>query len=149
MKTRISILAILIASIAALATSPSYAISSSAFEFQDDPAYEQFKQAKEMMYDDKYHAAIDAFREIVKKYPKSKYLDQCHFWIAYSMEKQGKDLEKAFDAYEHVVETYPNSPWANDAKTNMVKLAKRLYSQGKTKYKAYLEQSTAKKRCLF
>ena len=108
---------------------------------QSDPAYESLKKAKELMYDDRYQQAIAAFKEITNKYPQSSFVAESYFWIAYSLEKEAKNDEKAFEANKFVVDSYPNSEWANDAKANMVKLAKKLYSQGKPRYKVYLQES--------
>ncbi len=70
----------------------------SGFELQSDPAYADFKKAKDLMYDDKYQDAIKAFKAIIGKYPKSRYIDASHLWIAYSLEKEGADNAKAFAA---------------------------------------------------
>ena len=98
----------------------------SGFELQSDPAYSDFKKAKNLMYDDKYQEAIKAYKTIISKYSKSRYIAASHFWVAYSLEKEGVDDEKAFTAYRFVKDSYPKSEWANDARSGMVKLAKKL-----------------------
>ena len=90
-------------------------LASFSIAFQNDPAYDAFKKARDLMYDDKFRDAISAFQNLIKKYPTSKYLDQSHFWVAYSLEKTGNDLEKAFAAYKKVDEDFSNSRWADDA----------------------------------
>ena len=92
------------------------------FEFQSDPAYAEFKKAKELMYDDKYQEAIKIYKTIISKYPKSRYIDASHFWTAYSLEKEGSNYEKAFETYKFVKDSYPKSEWANDARSGMVSL---------------------------
>ncbi len=42
-----------------------------AFEAQDDPAFEDFKKARELMLDDRYPEAIQAFSKLVNKYPNA------------------------------------------------------------------------------
>ncbi len=60
----------------------------SGFELQPDPAYSDFKKAKDLMYDDKYQDAIKAFKTIISKYPESRYIDASHFWIAIQIRKR-------------------------------------------------------------
>ena len=81
------------------------------FELQSDPAYSDFKKAKDLMYDDRYQKAMKAFKTIISKYPKSRYIDASHFWIAYSLEKEGADDGKAFTAYKLVKDTYPKNAY--------------------------------------
>ena len=139
-KILISIFLMSLSSNSGTAETGSFNTLFSGFELQSDPAYADFKNAKDLMYDDKYQDAMKAFKAIISKYPKSRYIDASHFWIAYSLEKEGADYEKAFAAYKLVRDSYPKSEWANDARSGMVKLAKKLYSSGKRQYKVYLKE---------
>ena len=52
----------------------------------------------------------------------------------------GED-EEAFEYYRMVAETFPDGQWADDARAEMVTLAKRLYRDGKKEYRIYLKET--------
>ena len=108
--------------------------------FEQDPAFEDFRKAKEMVFDEEYATAVTAFEAIVKKYGKSELLPEAYYQIAHCKKEMGKDDEKVFEAYKLVVDRYPKSGWANASRAEMVGIAKALYAQGNVKYKVYIEE---------
>lgn len=54
-------------------------------------------------------------------------------------DKEGKE-ERAFQAYQEFIKNYPRSKYVDDAKSNMVALADRLYRQGKREYKFHISE---------
>ena len=140
-KRLLSIFLISLSSNLVTAEAGSFSALFSGFELQADPAYSDFKKAKGLMYDDKYQEAMKAFKTIISKYPESRYIDASHFWIAYSLEKEGTDDEKAFTAYKLVKELYHKREMVNDARAGRVKMGKKIYHSGKEKYKVYLKES--------
>ena len=101
-----------------------------------DEVDEKYQQAYNLILDKKWESASQLMDEIIRKYPKSAWVDDARFWKCYAMEKLEKSLENSFDCYKEFIRTYPGSKWIDDAKTNLIRLAQALRKAGKPEYEA-------------
>ncbi|MCU0244498.1 MAG: hypothetical protein MUE80_07090, partial [Acidobacteria bacterium] len=98
-----------------------------------------YKQAYALVLEEKWAAAKTAMDEVVRQFPKSAWLDDARFWSCYALEKTGQAAETVFKCYQKFVEGNPGSEWADDAKSNMIRLAHALAKAGKPEYEAVIE----------
>ncbi|MDD5066345.1 MAG: tetratricopeptide repeat protein [bacterium] len=65
-----------------------------------------------------YRNAITACETIIKKYPNSNSMDDAYFSLAdlYQTEPEIRDMEKARDNFQKVVDQYPDSPYCEQAR---------------------------------
>lgn len=64
----------------------------------------------------KYQKAVDLFINFHDGFPASHRCDEAVFNIAYIYDEKLKNAEKATTYYNKVIELYPNSLWAEEAK---------------------------------
>jgi len=89
--------------------------------FQDDPGQALYKKGYAAILDKKWDLARSHFADLVKKYPKSKYIDAAKYWTAYTYAQT--DREKAESLYEQFLEQYRDSQYFDDAVADYEKLA--------------------------
>ncbi|MDZ7263549.1 MAG: tetratricopeptide repeat protein [candidate division KSB1 bacterium] len=102
---------------------------------QDDSTL--FREAKTLMFQQKYDDAISRYELLKLKYPDSQYSDDSEFWSAYILEHQGKHA-MAFAAFEGLIQKYPGSPWVDDALIHQIDLAEKFIRQGQNSYLSFL-----------
>ncbi len=73
--------------------------------------------------DRKWGEAQKKLQEVMKKYPKSKYVDDAMYWYAYSL--KSSDKRKAIDAYKEFLEQYRSSNYFEDAIADLARLENR------------------------
>ena len=66
-----------------------------------------------------YIKAIDLFETIGKDYPEHRLAPQALFTVGFIQEQYLQDAGKARKKFEEVIEKYPNSFWASQARDNM------------------------------
>ncbi len=110
-------------------------------QVQGDPATALFNEAKTLLFDRRYEEARAKFQQLVEQHPRSSYAADAEFWAAYSLEQVRGRTETAFKAYEAFVEAHPESPFIEQARASMVQLAGRLYKQGMSEYKEYIDSA--------
>ncbi len=101
---------------------------------QDGPG-EAYQQAYGYVLDEDWQAALSALRAVNRNYPESPWEDDAAFWICHVQEQQGATDENTFACYRDFVETHGDSKWADDARTNLVRLAQQLAQNGKPEYR--------------
>ncbi len=77
--------------------------------------------------------------EVVRQFPKSAWVDDARFWSCYAMEKTGQSQETVFKCYQKFVDENPGSEWADEAKSNMIRVAQALAKTGKPEYQTIIE----------
>ncbi len=82
-------------------------------ENKKDPAYSSYKEGYNAVLDERWDEAIKKFAEVKSKYPKSEYMDDAEYWIAFALSHT--DRNKAYEAYERFIEKYPKSRYVDDA----------------------------------
>ncbi len=87
---------------------------------QDDPAYQIYKAGYTLVLDGKWDAARKKFDEVMKKYPKSEYVDEARYWTAYALKHT--DKKKAIEAYTVFIKDYPDSKYYDDAVADLGQL---------------------------
>lgn len=90
---------------------------------QDDSAYAAYKLAYKLVVQEKWGEAQKKLQEVMKKYPKSKYVDDAMYWYAYSL--KSSDKRKAIDAYKEFLEQYRSSNYFEDAIADLARLENR------------------------
>ena len=94
-------------------------------ESQDKDAV-AYKQAYALVLEEKWAPAKTAMDDLIRQFPKSAWVDDARFWSCYAMEKTGQAPETVFKCYQKFVGENPGSEWADDAKSNMIRLAQGL-----------------------
>lgn len=98
-----------------------------------------FREAKALMFQQKYDEALGRYELIKLKFPDSKYADDTEFWSAYILEQQGKK-SIAFAAYQDLAQKYPGSPWVDDAMIHQIGLAEKFVKEGEDSYRNFLDE---------
>lgn len=100
---------------------------------------QSYRKAYDYILEENWDKTLTAFETFIQQYEKSPYLDDAHFWHCFAMEKTGARDEDVFKCYQDLIKTYPKSQWADDAKRNLIAVAKRLSDMGKTGYGAIVK----------
>lgn len=94
-----------------------------------DPAENFYMEAEKKYFDKKYDVAIQDFRNIIAKYPKSKLAPKSAYYIAFIFENDIKNIDSTMAAYEYLNKTYRESA----VNTQVIK-----------RYNTYLEDKKSK-----
>jgi hypothetical protein len=107
---------------------------------QGDP--ERLRTAKALFFDRKYAEARVAWQQVLAS-ARGADADTAAFWVARASEQLGEH-ERAFKEYEAFLARKPaNTALAEEARTNRVGLAARLYRDGRKQYLAVLHDALA------
>ena len=93
-----------------------------------------YREAYKLILEEKWADAIKSLESLVQKFPASDWADDAHFWLCYARERTESSPERSFECYGKFVNGKPKSEWANDAKMNMVRIARQLAKAGKPQY---------------
>lgn len=96
-----------------------------------------FREAKSLMFQQKYDEAMSRYELLKLKYPDSQYCDDSEFWSAYILEQQGQHI-MAFAAFQNLIQKYPGSPWVDDAMIHQIDLAEKFVREGQDSYRSFL-----------
>lgn len=88
----------------------------------DNKAEDAFVRARELFDAEKWSAAVAGFEEFVALYPQHRNVPAAHYWLAMALKKQTKYAE-ADGRLVRLINEFPNSSWANDARALRVELA--------------------------
>jgi tetratricopeptide (TPR) repeat protein len=110
-------------------------------------AYRDHEEAPEYMFNagrlsstlNKPRKAIELFTDVHDNFPGYKKRTEAAYLVAFIYDVQLNDREKAERAYEKVMELYPESPWAEDARVsinNLYKTDEELIREFEAKNKA-------------
>jgi hypothetical protein len=83
-----------------------------------------FKAAQRSIVLQQDNEAVDLLLQISSKYPKSNYVEDATFLMAYTYENNLHDLVRAKAAYEEFLQKFPNGELAQDAKISLENLGK-------------------------
>ena len=87
---------------------------------QDDPGYQAYKTGYNLVLEEKWADVRKAFGDLIVKYPKSKYVDDATYWVAYSW--RFNDKGKAVEAYKKFLKDYRDSNYYDDAVADLTRL---------------------------
>lgn len=117
-----------------------FAAASAALLAQGDP--EGLRNAKALFFDRKYAEARAAWQQVLAS-ARGADADTAAFWVARASEQLGEH-ERAYKEYEAFLARKPaNRTLAEEARTNRVGLAARLYKDGKKQYLPVLHEALA------
>jgi tetratricopeptide (TPR) repeat protein len=117
-----------------------FAAASAALLAQGDP--EGLRNAKALFFDRKYAEARAAWQQVLTS-ARGADADTAAFWVARASEQLGEH-ERAYKEYEAFLARKPaNRTLAEEARTNRVGLAARLYKDGKKQYLPVLHGALA------
>ncbi len=87
---------------------------------KSDPGYEAYKKGYDYILDEHWEKAIKQFEAMIAQYPKSQYIDDASYWIAYAY--KNTNSKKAKELYKKFIKTYPHSTYYDDAVADMSEL---------------------------
>jgi len=128
MKNR-SLLAVLAA---CLAAGPIHA--------QTNDSDDLLKRAKVKCIEQQWDEAIALLHPVSHDCKGYMNCDEAIFWLAYSIEKKGREPELAFKYFAKLNEEYPAGPWTDDACMHLIGIAEKLIMQGRLDYMEYLAE---------
>jgi TolA-binding protein len=83
-----------------------------------------FEKAKKFQEESNFNGAIDAYQEIVKRFPKSTQAPQCQFMVGYLYANHLKNEDMARKAYQTFIRDYPEHELIKDAQWELDHLGK-------------------------
>lgn len=117
-----------------------FAAATGALLAQGDP--EGLRTAKALFFDRKYAEARTAWQQVLAS-ARGADADTAAFWVARASEQLGEH-ERAYKEYEAFLARKPsNRALAEEARTNRVGVAARLYKDGKKQYLPVLHEALA------
>jgi len=96
------------------------AVLSEAPDRDDDPAHALYKEGYHLILDEQWSEAQHTLNKVVEKYPKSQYIDDAKYWIAYAL--MHVDQKKARAEYKKFIKEYPKSKYIDDAVADLGEL---------------------------
>lgn len=106
-------------------------------------AAEAYQQAYDLVLDEQWADAARALDAFAKAHARSSFADDAAFWLCYAREQNTDDAEAAFGCYRRFAEQHPKSSYVNDARSNLVRLGRRLARSGKPEYEALVRSMQA------
>jgi HEAT repeat protein len=95
-----------------------------------------YQRGYDALLDENWGVAREAFDTVVRAYGDSSWAEGAQFWLCYLREKMGEPPESVFRCNEAFVNQYPKSNWANDARSNLIRIGRQLARAGKPEYEA-------------
>ncbi len=123
----LALLGLLLAAGAAPASARQKDLLNRFVQSDDDSAMRAFTQGRGFVDAQQWERAAETFGRFVAQYPKDKNMDAALYWLAYAQNRQGNPAA-AEAPLARLLQLYPNSRWADDAKTLRVEV---LAKQGK------------------
>lgn len=92
---------------------------------QNDPAARALTQGRGYIDDGKWEQAVSALDRFVREHGSDKNVDAALYWLAYAHQKQG-NLQAAVANLDQLLQSFPRSNWADDAKKLSFEVRARL-----------------------
>lgn len=93
-------------------------------EQRGDPGHALYKEGYELVLDERWKEAREAFDELLRRHPRSAYADEAAYWRAYALAQM--DARSAADAYRKFIQAHRESPYLDDALADLTLLESRL-----------------------
>ncbi len=90
-----------------------------------DKAMKTFRVGRDLIEDEKWEQAEKHFRDFLRDYPKHTQADAAIYWLAFTQKKQ-RHYSEAEQLLVQLVNNYPKSSWASDAKALRLEIAPAL-----------------------
>jgi HEAT repeat protein len=91
----------------------------------NDAAMLAFTQGRSLVDAQQWQQAASTFDRFVVQYPKDKNMDAALYWLAYARNRQGNPVA-AEEPLKRLLQSYPGSRWADDAKALRVEVLAKL-----------------------
>jgi HEAT repeat protein len=91
----------------------------------NDAAMRAFTQGRSFVDAQQWQQAASVFDRFVVQYPQDKNLDAALYWLAYAHNRQGNPVA-AEEPLKRLLQSYPASRWADDAKVLRVEVLAKL-----------------------
>jgi len=85
----------------------------------------KFREGRDLIDREEWARAAEKFAEVIEKYPSGKSADAALYWLAFCHKKQ-KQFKQADAALDRLLEKFPASSWASDAKVMKTETASAL-----------------------
>lgn len=99
--------------------------SSSSSSTANDPAMKAFTEGRDLITEEKWGKAASLFNSFIAQFPGDKNADAAYYWLAYAYQKQNR-LQDADRTLARLVNAFPRSSWADDAKKLRVIVAGQM-----------------------
>ena len=98
----------------------------------NDPADSLYRVAREALNKGRYRDALDAFRELERKYPESGYVADGLYWQAFALYRLGgrANLQRASSKLDEQQSRFPAAATRGDAETLSVRITSELARLG-------------------
>jgi tetratricopeptide (TPR) repeat protein len=99
---------------------------------RDDPADSLYRVAREALNKGRYRDALDAFRELERKYPESGYVADGLYWQAFALYRLGgrANLQRASGRLDEQASRFPSAATRGDAEALTVRITSELARLG-------------------
>jgi HEAT repeat protein len=99
---------------------------------QSDPADSLYRAARNALNSERYKTAVDLFRQVRSRYPKSEYVPDTYYYEAFALYRTGNnaDLRQASALLETQRTRYPKAATAGDARSLMSRIDALLAQMG-------------------
>lgn len=87
---------------------------------------ELFDQAKKCQEESNFTGAVQAYQEIVKRFPKSPQAPQCQFMVGYLYANHLNNIDLAGEAYKKFIRDYPEHELVKDAQWELDHIGKNV-----------------------
>lgn len=105
------------------------------------PDEKLFMEAKILIFDKEWKKAQEKLEQIIEEYPDSPWFSQAVFYRAKCLKEQKGKERDALKAYQDYLERKDrNKSLAEDAETDIIELAYKLYQRGRRSYLSEIEK---------
>ncbi|MDZ7721578.1 MAG: tetratricopeptide repeat protein [candidate division KSB1 bacterium] len=91
--------------------------------------------AKKQRFDQQWDQAVQTYQNILNAHPESAYTEEVMFWLGFCYKNRGNP-DKAFEIFGRLSDTFPQSPWTDDAVEHQILIAESQYEQ--SEYQSFL-----------
>ncbi|MCA1567506.1 MAG: HEAT repeat domain-containing protein [Acidobacteria bacterium] len=89
------------------------------------PAMKMFRAGRDMIENEEWAKAAEAFRRFIDTYPRDNDVDAALYWYAYALKRQGNTKEAA-KALKRLIKEHERSGWREEADAMLTELAPAL-----------------------
>ena len=104
--------------------------------FAQNQAAEAYSKAYELVMEERWSESRDAFNLFLEHYTRGAWRDDAQYWQCYVQEQLNEPPNDVFDCYYSFTQQNPESTWADDAKSNVIRLGRQLAREGQPEYGA-------------
>jgi len=98
----------------------------------DDPGDSLYRAARQFLNRGRYAEAVAAFRDLIRRYPRSVYTPDAHYWAAFALYRTGDDgnLRQAAQLLETQAARYPQAATRGDGDALLARVYGELARRG-------------------